>query len=90
MNTIYDIIELQNSDLIFSDKKLGRILFELTMYGYVWGLLYQISETGIGKCDVSLRVIGERKDKQREIRRQFSLLDMMLEGGADVKFTDTA
>jgi hypothetical protein len=85
INAIYDIIELQNGELILSDSKRGKVHFQLTMYGYVWELLYSISDMGIGKCDVSLRVVGERQDKAREIRREFALLETMLGGGADVR-----
>ena len=85
INAIFDIIELQNGELILSDSKRGKVHFQLTMYGYVWELLYSISDKGIDKCDVSLRVVGERQDKVREIRREFALLETILGGGADVK-----
>jgi len=90
INAIFDIIELQNGELILSDTRRGKVHFQLTMYGYVWQLLYSISEIGNNKCEVSSSVIGERQDTKREIRRQLALLDTMLEGGADVKFSDTA
>ena len=88
-NTVYDIIELQNGELILSDTKLGRIYYKVSMYGYVWEFLYVITELRTGKCEVSIRVIGERKDKAREIRREFSLLDAMLDGGSNVELVDT-
>jgi len=59
------------------------------MYGYVWELLYAIKDMGIGKCDVSLRVIGERKDKVKEIRREFALLETILNGGVNVTIVDS-
>ena len=89
INAIFDIIELQNGELIFSDSRRGRVHFQVTMYGYVWELLYAINDMGIGKCDVSLRVIGERQDKIREIRREFALLETMLNGGVNVKIVDS-
>ena len=69
ISAIYDIIELQNSELILADTKQGKIHFQVTMYGFAWELLYIILDDGTGTCEVSLRVIGERKDKAREIRR---------------------
>ena len=89
-NTLYDIIELQNGEIIICDTTQGKLLYQATMYGYVWQLLYSINEIGNNKCEVSISVIGERQDTKREIRRQFALLDTMLEGGADVRFSDTA
>ena len=88
-NTLYDIIELQNGEIIICDTIQGKLLYRVTMYRYIWQLLYSISEIGNSKCEVSISVIGERQDTKREIRRQFALLEAMLEGGADVKLTDT-
>ena len=45
-NTIYDIIELQNGDLILSDVPHGRVYYRLTMYGYEWEIIYTITEIG--------------------------------------------
>jgi len=85
LNTIYDIIELQNGKMQISDSIRGRVFYQLTMYGYEWQLLYKIKELGNARCEVSLSVTGERKDKVRELRSEFALLDSMLEGGAGVK-----
>jgi len=89
LNTIYDIIELQNGDIILSDANLGRVQYQVSMYGYQWEFLYIINEKDAGKSTVTLRVIGERKDKAKEIRREFALLDAMLEGGAEVHLCDS-
>ena len=88
LDNIYDIIELQNGEIILSDAKLGRVQYQVTMYDYKWEFLYIVSENKPGISTVSLRVIGERKDRVREIRREFALLDSMLEGGADVNLSD--
>jgi hypothetical protein len=84
INTIYDIIELQDGDLILSDAPRGIVYYKLTMYGYEWELIYTITETSEKKCSVLLRLIGDRHDKAQEIRREFALLEAMLGGGADV------
>ena len=88
LNTIYDIIELQNGAIILSDAIHGRVHYHVSMYGYEWELLYTIADVGRNKSDVTLSVYGERHDKAKEIRREFALLDSMLEGGAKVKITD--
>jgi len=88
-NTLYDIIELQNGEILICDTIQGKLMYQLTMYRFIWQLLYSVSEIGDNKCEVSISVIGERRDTKREIRRQFALLETMLEGGADVKFSDT-
>ena len=85
LNILYDIIELQNGELILCDTVQGKLLYQLTMYGYIWQLLYNITEIKTDKCEVAISVTGERQNKAKEIRREFALLDMMLEGGADVK-----
>ena len=89
LNTIYDVIELQNGHIIMIDTRHGRVHYEVSMYGYVWELLYMVTDKETDLSEVSLRVIGERKDKEKEIRREFALLDSMLEGGAAVTFEDS-
>jgi len=84
LNTIYDIIELQNGEIILTDVVHGRVHYHLTMYGYVWELLYTVTSLGEQECDVTLKVIGERRDKEKEARRSFALLDSMIDGCADV------
>jgi len=84
INTIYDIIELQNGEIILTDVVHGRIHYHLTMYGYQWELLYTVTRLGEQECDVTLKVLGERRDKEKELRRGFALLDSMIEGGAEV------
>jgi len=87
-NTIYDIIELQKGELILSDTRLGRLQYQVTMYDYEWEILYTITESSGSRSDVTMRIIGDRQDKQKEIRREFALLESMLLGGADVKIVD--
>jgi ABC-type cobalamin/Fe3+-siderophores transport system ATPase subunit len=89
LNTIYDIAELRNGDVLISDKIHGRVLIQYTMYGFVWTTLLAISETGRNKCQVTIRVEGERRNNEREIRQEFALLDSMLVEGVGVKFLDS-
>jgi len=89
LNTLYDIIELRSGEMILCDTLQGKLLYQVTMYDYVWQLLFGITEIGIGKCEVGIQVVGERQDKAKEIRREFALLDMMLEGGADVRIVES-
>ena len=89
LNTLYDIIELQRGELLLCDTREGKLLYSLTMYDYVWQLLYAITEMGQSKCEVSISVMGERQNIKRVIRRQFSLLDMMLGGGVEVRIIDS-
>jgi len=84
INTIYDIIELQNGEIILTDVVHGRVHYHLTMYGYVWELLYTVTSLGEQESEVTLKVSGERRDKEKELRRGFALLDSMIEGGAEV------
>jgi len=84
LNTIYDIIELQNGEIILTDVIHGRIHYHLTMYGYVWELLYTVTSLGEQESEVTLKVLGERRDKEKELRRGFALLDSMIEGGSEI------
>ena len=88
-NTLYDIIELQKGELIVCDTQDGKLLYKVTMYDYVWELLYSITDVSPNKRKVSIQCLGERSDKKREIMRQFSLLDSMLSSGElDIEYSE--
>ena len=81
METIYDIIELQNGKLILSDAIHGRIHYHISMYGNTWELMYTVVGMAKNKSNVTISVCGERHDKEKELRRQFALLDSFLTQG---------
>jgi len=92
MGTLYDIVELQKGKLLLSDAARGIVYYKLSMYGYEWELMYTISEiqdkvilgaiSGPGppweQSGVTLRIIGERRENEKEMRRAFALLESML------------
>ena len=90
LDTIYDIIELQNGKLILSDAIHGRIHYHISMYGNTWELMYTVVGMDKNKSNVTISVCGERQDKEKELRRQFALLDSFLEGVASIKLTGGA
>ena len=79
LNTIYDIVELQNGQLLISDVIHGRILCKLSMYGNTWEFMYTVSATNGGKHNVNISVSGDHINKERELRRAFALLDSLLD-----------
>jgi len=85
LDTIYDIIELQNGKLILSDAIHGRVHYHISMYGNTWELMYTVAVMGKNRSNVTLSVCGDRQDKEKELRRQFALLDSLLDGGANVR-----
>jgi len=92
INTLFDIIELQNGSLILSDAVRGLVYYKVSMYGNEWELMYTITEKqeqarrgGAGKpgspgaqSSVTLRIIGERRENEKELRRALALLESML------------
>ena len=80
MNTIFDIIELQKGRLILSDAVRGVVYYKVSMYGYEWELMYSIGETHrqTDQSSVTLRIIGERRENDKEMHRAFALLESML------------
>ena len=92
INTLYDIVELQKGSLILSDAVRGIVYYKISMYGYEWELMYTISEiqgktrlctnSGPGppkaQSSVTLRIIGERRENEKEMHRAFALLESML------------
>ena len=80
INTIYDIIELQKGSLILSDALRGIVYYKISMYGYEWELMYTVAPCLPAiQCSVTLRIIGERRENEKEMRRAFKLLESMLD-----------
>jgi len=93
VNTLYDVIELQKGRLILSDYPRGIVYYGISMYGYEWELMYTVAEItgrtarGVrsgpgppgGECSVTLRIIGERRENEKEMKRAFALLESMLD-----------
>ena len=95
VNTLYDIIELQKGSLILSDFVRGIVYYKLSMYGYEWELMYTVTETAksghasrggsaksiqpADQSSVTLRIIGERRENEKEMRRALNLLESMLD-----------
>ena len=95
VNTLYDIIELQKGSLILSDFVRGIVYYKLSMYGYEWELMYTVTETaklghmsrGVSakasqpadQSNVTLRILGGRRENEKEMRRALNLLESMLD-----------
>ena len=80
INTIYDIIELQKGRLILSDAVRGIVCYKISMYGYEWELMYTIApDAPEGQSSATLRIFGERRETEKEMRRAFKLLESMLD-----------
>lgn len=90
LDTIHDIVELQNGKLMISDAIHGRIFYRVSMYGRKWELLYTVVSLDRAKCSVTIEIAGERRDREKEIRREFALLDVMLDGGSQVEIAQEA
>ena len=89
LEAVHDIVELQNGCVIISDAIHGKVLYRIAMYGYEWDILYTVREAKAGKCLVTIKIEGDRRDKAKEVRRQFALLDSMLIGDAQVEMDET-
>ena len=87
LETIHDIIELQNGSMLISDSIRGKVLYRIEMYGHEWQILYTITTTKSEECQVTISISGERRDKAKEINRQFALLDSLLNGVDQVEIT---
>ena len=88
LNTIHDIVELLRGKPTVTDTPNGKVNTRLTMYGYKWDILFTVTDIGKNRCNVTIEIEGERKDKKREIRSVFSLLDSMLLVGAEIEYEE--
>ena len=78
LNTISDIVELQNAKFSYSDSPNGKIHFFVKMYGYKWEFRFHITALGEEQSQVTLEVAGDETGKNNMLRRELYLLDTML------------
>lgn len=88
LNTIHDTVELVRGRLISDDALNGIIKARFSMYGYKWFICYTVIDIGNNRCSVTIEVEGERKDKKREIRSAFALLNYMLAEDAQIELLE--
>ena len=88
LNTIHDIVELQNAKPTVSDTPNGKIKTSLSMYGRKWDVIYTVKDIGQNRCSVTIEIEGECRNKTREIHTAFAMLDAMLVTGAEIELTE--
>jgi len=78
LDVINDIVELQNARLTFSDTPHGKINFIVKMYANRWEHRFTVTDAGKNQCRVKIDIGQETKSCENQIRREFALLDSML------------
>ena len=90
LDTVHDIVEFLRGKPTVSDTPNGKVSTGLTMYGYKWDVRFTVVDIGNNRSSVTIEVDGERRDKKKEIRSMFALLDSMLLVGAEIEFAESA
>ena len=78
LNTIHDIIELQNAKITFSDTPNGKIHFVTKMYANKWEHRFTVTDIDKNQCCVKIEMQQKTMDGDSQIKREFALLDSML------------
>ena len=78
LNTIHDIMELQNAKITFSDTPNGKIHFVTKMYGNKWEHRLTVTDIDKNQCSVKIEIGLNAIDGEKQIKREFALLDSML------------
>jgi hypothetical protein len=78
LNAINELAELQRAKLTFADFRLGKLHFQVEMYGFTWEYRFTVEDAGANRSRVILEIEGEATNKTDRIERQLALLDSML------------
>ena len=78
LNTIHDIIELQNAKVTFSDTANGKIHFVTKMYGNKWEHRLTVTDIDKDRCSVKIEMGQTPTGGENQLKREFALLDSML------------
>ncbi len=85
LDTINDIVELQNGKLTYSDTLHGKINFRVKMYAFKWEFSFTVTDIGKNRSQVQIEIDGDTQSKEKQILREFALLDSMLIIGAQIE-----
>ena len=78
LNTINDIVELQNAKLTFSDTPNGRIHFLVRMYAYKYELQFNVTSVDENSSKVSFAIAGEELGRDNILCHEITLFESML------------
>ena len=89
-NALLDLMELQKGEENINDYLHGTLQFKITMYGFVWEVMFCVTRIDYSRCAVTLEIGGVCEDVSTEdgqprndmIFREFALLDAMLLTGS--------
>ena len=89
LDTIHDIVEFLRGRQTVSDTPRGKVSTRLTMYGFKWTVDFAVEDIGKNRSSVTIGIEGERRNKKKEIRSMFALLDSMLVGLAEIEYEES-
>ena len=85
---IYDLIEMQKGRLLAGDSATGSICFQISIYDTVWEYHVLVTDIGHNRCGVTVKLVGDERDKVRLIEHVFALLDYVLIDRARIDFAN--
>ena len=78
LNTVLDIIELQNAKITFSDTPNGRIGFLVKFYANKWEHQFTVKEIGENQTSVKIEIVNGTNAGEKQLKREFALMDALL------------
>ena len=78
LDAINDIKELQKGRGISAYAEEGKINFLVRMYATKYELQFTVTDIGMNRCQVEIGIVGDVKDKEGKVLREFALLDSAL------------
>ena len=82
---VHDVKELQNGKGTFDDIPNGIINFTVRMYHLKYELQFKVTDIGRNRCKVEIGIVGDVKEKEEKILREYALLDNMLAANTQIE-----
>ena len=85
LDAINDIKELQNGKGTFSDNEKGKIGFIVRLYATKYEFQFTVTDIGMNRCRVEIEIVGEVRNKEEKVLREFALLDSAMAANTQVE-----
>jgi hypothetical protein len=90
IQVINDMAELQKARFCFCNTPKGKINFLVRMYHNKWEHRFTVKETGLNQSSVKIEINQENRGSEDQIKREFALLDSMLNDDEQIELISEA
>ena len=86
LGAIHDIKETQKGRGTSFDIEKGKISFVVDLYSQECEFLFTVADIGKNRCKVDIGILGDVKNREEKIIREYTFLDSMIAANTQIEF----